>query len=190
MSLWDLFFIAVCLSMDAFAVAVCKGLSMQKINYRHSVVIALFFGGFQALMPLIGWLVSSRFAHYIEAFDHWVIFALLAMIGGKMIFDSRKAESCSLCGDRLDIRELFLLAIATSLDALAVGVTLALLPSVRILPSVGLIGITTFVLSLLGVAVGNRFGSRYQQKAEFLGGVALVLIGGKILLEHLSILPF
>jgi len=191
MSIADLIVIAVCLSMDAFAVAVCKGLSMEKINYRHGLLIALFFGGFQALMPLLGWLLGSRFQRYFSSFGAWIAFGLLVFIGGRMALESRKAETGEPCGDsRLDLKELLMLAIATSIDALAVGVRFALLPSVRIVPSVIIIGVTTYILSLLGVVVGNKFGSKYQKKAELIGGLVLILIGFKLLFEQLGVLSF
>ena len=182
----ELFLIAVGLSMDAFAVAVCKGLNMRRINYRHTFLIALFFGGFQALMPVIGWLLGTQFEKYITSFDHWIAFVLLAFIGGKMIYESCGDEDECGC-DTLSLRELTLLAIATSIDALAVGITFAFL-GVSIIGSASLIGVTTFVLSAVGVCIGNRFGSRWKSRAEFAGGVILVLIGVKILLEHLEVL--
>lgn len=186
MGLWELVLIAVGLSMDAFAVSVCKGLSMTKLNYRHGAVIALFFGVFQAAMPFFGWLLGTAFSRYISAFDHWIAFVLLAFIGGKMVMealhpDKEQAANC----DRLDIKELFVLAVATSIDALAVGITFALLPDISIGLSVSLIGVITFALSFLGVVIGNKFGSKYEKKAELVGGLILVGIGVKILLEHL-----
>lgn len=192
MGLIELLLIAVGLAMDAFAVAVCKGLNMRKINYRHALIIALFFGGFQALMPFIGWLVGTRFASYIDKYDHYIAFVLLAFIGIKMIIDAVRGEDeCKDCqNDRLDIKELFLLAVATSIDALAVGVTFALLPELNIGWSVAIIGIITFLISALGVVIGNRFGSKYQQKAELAGGIILVLIGIKFLLEGLGVINF
>ncbi len=187
----EILLIAVGLSMDAFAVSLCKGLKMQRVNHRHAFVISLFFGGFQALMPLIGWVLGSQFERYIAAIDHWVAFALLAIVGTKMIIEAVKGESeeqdCS--NDHLDLKELVILAVATSIDALAVGISFAFL-DVKILPAVLLIGLTTFVLSYAGVALGNRFGSRYKSKAELAGGVILVLIGLKILFEHLGFLKF
>jgi len=200
----ELLLIGAGLSMDAFAVAVCKGLNMRKINCSHSVIIALFFGGFQAVMPLIGWLLGRNFERYIVSFDHWVAFVLLAFIGGKMIFESLKKEpepeireACPGAGgcpgageartDKLDLKELFVMAVATSIDALAVGITFAFL-RVNILSAVSLIGVITFVLSLIGIVIGNKFGSKYEKKAELAGGVTLVLIGVKILIEHLAIL--
>ena len=186
MSLFELILVAVGLSMDAFAVSVCKGLSMQRIDRRYTALIGVFFGGFQALMPLLGYLLGSRFAVYIERFDHWVAFVLLALIGGGMIRESRdEAEEETYHG--VDYKELLLLAVATSIDALAVGVTFAFF-EVRVLPAAALIGCITFALSLVGVVVGNRFGARYKGRAELTGGVILILIGLKILLEHLGIL--
>ena len=188
MGFLELFLIGVGLSMDAFAVAVCKGLCMKRINRAHALVIALFFGGFQALMPTLGWILGTQFERYIVSFDHWIAFALLAFIGGKMIreaiHEDVEEEKCTY---GLDLKELLLLAIATSIDALAVGITFAFL-RVSILPAASLIGITTFLLSLAGVVIGNRFGSRYKKKAEICGGVILILIGTKILLEHLGVL--
>lgn len=186
MSFGELILIAVGLSMDAFAVSICKGLSMERLNLKNGAVIALFFGVFQALMPFIGWLLGTQFSKYITAFDHWIAFVLLAFIGGRMIYESlqtavQKDESF----DRLDIKELFVLALATSIDALAVGITFALLPEVSIGISMALIGIITFALSFVGVVVGNKFGHRYEKKAELLGGIILVSIGLKILIEHL-----
>ncbi|MEA5051182.1 MAG: manganese efflux pump MntP family protein [Oscillospiraceae bacterium] len=190
MGFFELFMIAVALSMDAFAVAMCKGLAMQKLNYRNAAVISLYFGGFQALMPLLGYYLGARFESYIANVDHYIAFGLLAFIGGRMIREALAEEqTCGSCGDRLDHRELLLLAVATSIDALAVGITFAFL-SVDIAPAVALIGAVTFALSFAGVAVGNRFGARYQKKAEIAGGVILILIGLKILLEHLGVLRF
>ena len=177
--------------MDAFAVSLCKGLKMQRINHRHAMIISLFFGGFQALMPLVGWFLGSQFERYIAAYDHWVAFALLAFVGIKMIIEAVKSESeeqdCS--NDHIDLRELVILAIATSIDALAVGISFAFL-EVKIVPAVLLIGVITFTLSYIGVALGNRFGSRYKSKAELAGGIILLLIGLKILFEHLGLLKF
>lgn len=190
MSWIEILLIGVGLSMDAFAVAVCKGLCMRRINYRHTVVIALFFGGFQALMPLIGWALGSRFAQYIVQFDHWVAFVLLSCIGGKMIWDTlheEEEETCCPTEPKLDLKELLLMAVATSIDALAVGISFAFL-SVKIGKAVSIIGCTTFILSAIGVFIGNRFGAKYKNKASLTGGVILILIGCKILLEHLGIL--
>lgn len=186
----ELFLIAVGLSMDAFAVSVCKGLCMKRLNLRQAAVIALFFGGFQALMPLIGWTLGTQFEKCITPVDHWIAFVLLALIGSKMLWDAFHADdgdaSCPADG-KLDLRELTMLAIATSIDALAVGITFAFL-RVDIAVSVGLIGATTFVLSVAGVAVGHRFGARYEKPATVAGGIVLILIGLKILLEHLGVL--
>lgn len=186
MSLGELFIIAVGLSMDAFAVAVCKGLAMKHMSWKSAALVALYFGGFQALMPLIGYLLGSGFKDSISAYDHWVAFILLVLIGGNMIRESMDQEEEEL-DDSLGIRTMVLLAVATSIDALAVGVTLAFL-TVPILPAVCFIGIVTFGLSLVGVKIGNVFGCRYKSKAEFAGGLMLILIGSKILLEHTGIL--
>lgn len=192
MRIFELFLIAVGLSMDAFAVAICKGLSMRKMNYRHAVVIALFFGGFQALMPLIGWGLGKQFERYITSVDHWIAFILLAIIGMNMIREalSKDDDEEKCCqSERLDLKELLMMAIATSIDALAVGVTFAFL-QVSIVPAISLIGITTFILSLIGVSLGRVFGAKFKSKAEFFGGAILILIGVKILLEHLGVLTF
>ena len=190
MSIVELFLIGVGLSMDAFAVAVCQGLCMPKLNLRQGGVIALYFGGFQALMPLIGWFLGSQFAGYIQSFDHWVAFVLLALIGGNMVREALSPEeeetSCAV-NSKLDHKKLFMMAVATSIDALAIGVAFAFM-DVLILPAVSLIGCTTFCLSLVGVVVGNFFGSRYKKRAERTGGIILILLGVKILLEHLGIL--
>ena len=187
MGLVELFLLAVGLSMDAFAVALCKGLCMQKLDKREGLTIALFFGGFQALMPLIGWALGSQFESYISPIDHWVAFVLLGIIGSSMLKEafSKEEEACACT--KTTIRELFMLAIATSIDALAVGITLAFL-KVSILPAISFIGVVTFALSFAGVAVGNRFGLKYQKKAQLAGGSVLILMGIKILLEHLGVL--
>jgi putative Mn2+ efflux pump MntP len=189
MGIIELILIAVGLAMDAFAVSICKGLNMKKINYVHGAIIALFFGVFQSLMPLIGWLVGSSFSSYITQFDHWIAFILLVLIGGNMIRESlqEEEEEGEDQEDRLDYKELFLLAIATSIDALAVGITFAFL-QVEIISSVLIIGAITFVISFVGVIIGNLFGSKFKNKAEIVGGIILILIGIKILLEHLNIL--
>ena len=189
MSFLELLLIGVGLSMDAFAVAICQGLSMPRLNWRHAGVISLFFGGFQAAMPMLGWALGSRFAVYIQELDHWVAFVLLCLIGGNMVREAlgpeEEAETACAAG-RLDLRRLFLMAVATSIDALAVGVTFAFL-EVDIVPAAAVIGVTTFCLSLAGVAVGNFFGARYKRRAELSGGVILILLGGEILLEHLGV---
>ena len=186
MTLFNLFLIAVGLSMDAFAVSVCKGLAMEKAPLKKAAVAGAWFGSFQALMPLIGYLLGSRFEKYITRIDHWIAFILLALIGINMIKEafSKEEEKAS---STMYFKEMFLLAVATSIDALAVGITFAFL-RVDILPAVSLIGITTFLLSTAGVKAGNLFGSRYKSKAELAGGILLILMGTKILLEHLGIL--
>lgn len=184
----ELILLAIGLSMDAFAVAVCKGLNMRKVNYKHTLLIALFFGGFQAIMPLIGWVLGKQFEQYITSFDHWIAFGLLVLIGGKMIwevFRGEDEEAC-VCTQKFDLKELFILAIATSIDALAVGITFAFL-QVNIWGPISLIGVTTFGLSIVGVMIGNKFGEKYKSKAELAGGIILILIGFKILIEHLGI---
>ena len=191
MTFFELFLIGIGLSMDAFAVSICKGLSMQKIDKKYTLCIALFFGGFQALMPLTGYFLGSQFSGYIEQFDHWIAFGLLVFIGGQMIYESLKEkDEVETEGDQLDIGQLFLMAIATSIDALAIGVTFALLPGVNIWTSIALIGCTTFMISFAGVGIGFRFGNKYEKKAQIVGGVILIVLGIKILLEHLGVLPF
>lgn len=188
----ELFLIGVGLSMDAFAVSICKGLGMNKINKKQAVTIGLYFGGFQALMPLIGWFLGIRFQQYITSVDHWIAFILLVCIGGKMVVEAvrdRDHEVAEKKDQPLDHKEMFLLAVATSIDALAVGITFAFLDT-PIIEAIVIIGCTTFVLSIVGVIVGNFFGTRYKKKAEIIGGIILILIGLKILLEHLGILPF
>lgn len=188
----ELFLIGVGLSMDAFAVSICKGLAMEKVNKKQTVIIGLYFGGFQALMPLLGWFLGIRFQKYITSIDHWIAFVLLAFIGGKMIFEAirdKDSEQIDTKDLPLNHKEMFLLAIATSIDALAVGITFAFLDT-PIVEAIVTIGLTTFSLSILGVVVGNFFGTRYKKKAEIVGGIILVAIGVKILLEHLEVLPF
>ena len=188
MGLLELLLIALGLSMDAFAASLCKGMSMKKRNPHHSAVIALFFGGFQAAMPLIGWLLGTQFESYITAVDHWIAFGLLAFIGGKMIYEALIKETCPTEDENaLRIKGLLLLAVATSIDALAVGVTFAFL-QVSIIPAVTFIGVVTFVLSYIGVFIGHKFGASLKTKAELAGGLVLILIGIKILLEHLHVL--
>lgn len=188
MGLIELFLTGVGLSMDAFAVAVCKGLGMHRINMRHAFVIALFFGVFQALMPLIGWALGSQFASFVEPVGHWIAFGLLAIIGGKMVWDAVHDDTEAMDdAEKLNIPELFLLAIATSIDAFAVGIGFALL-QVDIIFAVCAIGVITFVLSLVGVVIGNQFGARFEKPAGIVGGIVLILIGVKILLEHMGVL--
>lgn len=185
MSILDLFILAVGLSMDAFAVSICKGLSLGKIKPKHMCIAGAWFGGFQALMPLIGYFLGSFFAEMIEKYDHWVAFVLLAIIGGNMIKESfgkdEKVDSS------MDVKSMLLLAIATSIDALAVGVTFAFL-QVQIIPAVSFIGVITFIFSAVGVKIGSLFGTKYKSKAELFGGIVLVLIGIKILLEGIGVL--
>ena len=187
MGLIELFLLAVGLSMDAFAVALCKGLCMQRLDKRQGLLIAVFFGGFQALMPLIGWFLGNQFERYITSIDHWVAFGLLSIIGISMLREAFQKDEEEVCCTKTNVRELFMLAIATSIDALAVGITFAFL-QVDILPAVSLIGVTTFLLSFLGVVVGNRFGLKYQKKAQLAGGAVLILMGLKILLDHLGLM--
>ncbi len=187
----ELLLIAVGLSMDAFAVALCKGLCMKKLNLRQGAVIALFFGGFQLLMPLLGWVLGRQFERFITPVDHWIAFALLIYIGGKMIWEALRDKDEEVCpvDGKLDYRELLVMAVATSIDALAVGITFAFLQT-PILPAVITIGVTTFGLSLAGVAIGHRFGTRFKHGAEVCGGAVLMLIGLKILLSHLGVIGF
>lgn len=188
----ELFLIGVGLSMDAFAVAICKGLGMSKINKKQAVTIGLYFGGFQALMPFLGWALGSSFQQYITSIDHWIAFFLLLFIGGKMIVETVREKEDTQTGEKdlpLDHKEMLLLAVATSIDALAVGITFAFL-SVNIVEAITIIGCTTFVLSIIGVVVGNFFGTRYKKKAQIIGGAILILIGVKILLEHLGVIAF
>ena len=188
MNTWELFAIAVGLSMDAFAVSVCKGLSVQKIKPKHLLITGLYFGGFQALMPLIGYLLGVRFQSAIESIDHWIAFVLLAIIGINMIREALTEEDVCL-NDCFSPHTMLPLAVATSIDALAVGVTFAFL-NVSIVPAVSFIGVITFLLCAVGIVLGNVFGARYKSKAELAGGAILVLMGLKILLEHLGILTF
>ena len=189
MSISELLLIAVGLSMDAFAVSICKGLATKKVGVKHMLIVGLWFGGFQAIMPTIGYLLGSTFEQYITAVDHWIAFVLLCFIGGNMI-----REALSKDEEKLDasfsFKTMLLLAIATSIDALAVGITFALLPDVNIVAAVLFIGATTFILSVTGLKVGNVFGTKYKSKAELAGGIILILIGTKILLEHLGVINF
>ncbi len=183
MSFLELFIIAVGLSMDAFAVAIGKGLSVRQIEAKQSLKVGLWFGGFQALMPIIGYLFGASFATVVQSLDHWIAFVLLGFIGAGMIRESRHTE-CERGSDDFSARAMFPLAVATSIDALAVGVSFAFLQS-NITLAAALIGITTFTLSVAGVYIGNNFGCRYKSKAELFGGAVLVLMGVKILVEHL-----
>ena len=182
MSLWELFVIAVGLSMDAFAVSVCKGLSVQKVKPKHYLIVAAYFGGFQALMPLLGYLLGVRFEAMVANVDHWIAFVLLGLIGANMVRESRAGEE--KLDDSFTVSTMLLLAVATSIDALAIGVTFAFL-GVNIVEAITLIGITTGIISGVGLKIGNVFGSRYKSKAEMAGGIVLILMGIKILVQHL-----
>lgn len=187
MDLLSLLLLAVGLSMDAFAVSVCKGLSMSRLTVKNQVIVGLWFGGFQFLMPMIGYILSSQFEKLVEAIAPWIAFGLLAFIGGNMIREALSAEEEEQ-NDSFSVGTMLPLAIATSIDALATGVTFAVLENVNILAAVSLIGVTTFVLSAIGLKIGNVFGSRYEKKAELFGGCVLVLMGLKILLEQFGVL--
>lgn len=188
MGLLELFFMAVGLSMDAFAVAVGKGLGMPRLDTRRALIIALFFGGFQALMPVLGWLLGSALAGFVGAIDHWIAFVLLALIGANMIretlSESDDEEDEADAGGRIDLREMLLLAVATSIDALAVGVSLSFL-HVDIVPAALFIGVVTFTLSFIGVVIGHRFGARWRKPSGIAGGIILIVLSLKILIEGL-----
>ena len=186
MGLIELFLIAVGLSMDAFAVSVCKGLAMPKCTFKKAAIVGLWFGGFQALMPAIGYVLGAQFQETIASIDHWIAFVLLALIGGNMIHEALDNDE-EEADASLDVKTMFLLAVATSIDALAIGITFAFL-KVNIIPAVCFIGIVTFIISFAGVKIGNVFGARYKNKAEIVGGVILILLGLKISLEHLGFL--
>ena len=186
MSFLELLILAVGLAMDAFAVAVCKGLSLRTLKLQQALLVGVWFGLFQALMPALGWLLGSAFSGLVQSVDHWVAFVLLSIIGGNMIREGLQGDDEN-CDPSLSFGVMFLLAVATSIDALAVGITFAFL-NVSILLAVALIGVVTFTISAVGVKMGNLFGARYKSKAEFFGGAVLILIGLKILLEHLGIL--
>ena len=194
MSIIEIILVGVGLAMDAFAVSITKGLSMERMRHRDACIIALFFGGFQAIMPMIGWLLGSHFIAAIESVDHWIAFLLLAFIGGKNLKEAFHEDPRSGPADtadtefQLDIPELLMLAVATSIDALAVGITLALIPTVSIPLAVTLIGVVTFAISYAGVAIGFAFGSKYQRAATIAGGLILISIGLKILLDGLGFL--
>ena len=181
MNIIDILVIGVGLSMDAFAVSICKGLAMKKMNVKKALVCSLYFGVFQALMPLIGFLLGSGFKNVVSSIDHWIAFVLLGIIGLNMI---KEAKSCDVVNDSMDVKTMFTLAVATSIDALAIGVTFAFL-KVSIIPAVSIIGLITFVCCFIGVKLGSAFGEKLKSKAEIMGGVMLILIGTKILIEHL-----
>lgn len=187
MGLVELFLIAVGLSMDAFAVSVCKGLAMKKCTWTKAGIVGLYFGVFQAGMPVIGYLLGVQFKDIITSIDHWIAFILLGIIGANMLKEAFEEEDENECDEALDVHTMVGLAVATSIDALAVGVTFAFL-QVKIIPAVCFIGATTFVISVAGVKIGNVFGSRYKKRAEIAGGIILILLGAKILIEHLGIL--
>lgn len=189
MSFLDIFLIGIALSMDAFAVSVCKGLSVKKAGVKHVLTVGVYFGGFQALMPMLGFLLGYKFESFITNIDHWIAFVLLAIIGGNMIREALGKDEDDKENDDFSFRAMLPLAVATSIDALAVGISFAFL-GVDIVTAALLIGATTFVLSGAGIFVGNIFGSKYKSKAELAGGIVLILIGAKILLEHLGIISF
>ena len=188
MGFWELLLLAIGVSMDAFAFSVCKGLSMSRSGLKESAICGAWFGGFQALMPLIGFFLGTLFAEAIEAFDHWIAFGLLAIIGANMLKEAFSKEEEGCCGCDLSFKTMLVMAIATSIDALAVGISLAMAGNVNIWLAILLIGFTTFSFSAVGVKIGNVFGSRFEQKAQIAGGVILILLGLKILLEHLGVL--
>ena len=186
MSFFELFLIAIGLSMDAFSVSICKGLTTKRFSWRRALVCGLWFGFFQALMPVIGYFLGAQFQEMIEAYDHWIAFGLLFLIGANMIREAFSKEEGASQNSSLGFRTMFLLAIATSIDALAVGISFACI-QVELWSSVAVIGLTTFVFSVLGVKIGNVFGSKYEKSAGVIGGIILILIGLKILLEHLGV---
>ena len=188
MNFIDIFLIGIALSMDAFAVSICKGLSVKKVSAKHVLTVGVYFGGFQALMPTVGFLLGYKFESFITSIDHWIAFILLALIGGNMIREALGKDD-EHENDDFSVKAMLPLAVATSIDALAVGISFAFL-GVDIVPAALLIGITTFVLSGVGIYVGNVFGAKYKSKAELLGGAVLILIGLKILLEHLGVINF
>lgn len=186
MSLLSLFILAIGLSMDACSVAICKGLATPKITFKKVGIVGLWFGGFQALMPAIGYVAGYRFQDLITSWDHWIAFVLLVFIGGKMVKDAFSKDADEDCGcDSLAPKQMFPMAVATSIDALAVGVTFAFLPDVPIIPAVAFIGVITFLLSALGMKIGNVFGVKFKSKAQLAGGIILIALGAKILIEHL-----
>lgn len=186
MSLLEILLISIGLAMDAFAVSICKGLAMRKMNWKKAIIIGLYFGIFQAIMPIIGYYIGGSFQSLVTNIDHWIILGLLVFIGGNMIkesFENEKAEA----NDNIDIKTMMILAIATSIDALAVGITFAFF-EIDLISVVLAIGIITFILSVIGVKIGNKFGAKYERKSEFVGGLILIIIGIKVLMEHLGII--
>lgn len=189
MGFFELLVLAFGLSMDAFAVSICKGLSMKKATFKAGATCGIWFGGFQALMPLVGFFLGTMFAEAIQSFDHWVAFGLLAIIGINMLKEAFcKCEECENQDADLSVKTMFVMAVATSIDAMAVGISLAMAGNVNIFVAVALIGVITFLMSALGVKIGNVFGSRFEKKAQLAGGVILILLGIKILLEHLGVI--
>ena len=190
MGILEIILISISLAMDAFAVSICKGLSMKSMNWKKAIIIGLYFGIFQGLMPTIGYFLGSGFDYLVTNIDHWIVFILLLYIGGNMIRESFNQDDCNN-NDNVDFKTMLILAVATSIDALAVGITFAFLNiNINIILAFSLIGIITFGLCMIGVKIGNRFGNKYESKAEFAGGLILILIGLKILLEHLNIISF
>lgn len=188
MGFFELFIVGVGLSMDAFAVSVCKGLSLEKCSFKKALIAGLYFGAFQAIMPMLGYYLGSTFAEYLSSFDHWIAFGLLVIIGAKMMKEAFDKDACNNASGSFKTGDMLLSAVATSIDALAVGVSFSFL-QVEILPAAAIIGITTMLISMLGIKIGSLFGTKLKARAELLGGVILVLIGIKILLEHLGIIP-
>lgn len=188
MGIVEITLLGIGLAMDAFAVSICKGLSMKKMNWKNAIIIALYFGIFQELMPVIGYFLGTTFEGLVTKFDHWLAFALLLAIGGSMIKEAFSKEEENK-NDKVDFKTMSVLALATSIDALAVGITFAFF-EVNVLLAVTIIGLITFIISIIGVKIGNRFGDKYQSKAELMGGIILILLGIKILLEHLNIISF
>ena len=184
MSIIEIALIGVGLAMDAFAVSICKGLAMRRMNYKKAIIIAAFFGVFQALMPALGYVLGTTFANMIAAIDHWIAFILLALIGANMIKEALSSDDDECQDDSLRLGDLIMLSIATSIDALAVGITFAFF-NVSLLLSVSMIGIITFIICVIGVKVGNVFGEKYKSKAELAGGLILIVMGAKILIDHL-----
>ena len=188
MGLFEIISIGIGLSMDAFAVSICKGLSMKKFNWKNTIIIALWFGTFQALMPAIGYGLGATFSDFVQSVDHWIAFIFLSIIGINMIIESTKKDEDKV-NDKIDFKTMLILAIATSIDALAVGITFAFF-EVNLFLAILVIGLITFVISAIGVIIGNKFGNKFQNKAELAGGIILILIGLKILLEDLGIIKF
>ena len=183
MSIFEIILTAIGLAMDAFAVSICKGLSLKKVNVKTSLIVGFYFGFFQGIMPLIGFFMIVKFKDFVMSIDHWIVFILLLSIGISMIIESFKGEKTD---DKLNFKNMFALSIATSIDALAVGITFAFL-EVNILLAVFLIAIITFIICFIGVKIGNIFGNKYEKSAQIIGGIILILIGVKVLLEHLNI---